>query len=168
MKRVLQSFGAVWMLCAGLIACAGETAPPPVGLPTASVFSAKLIPDAEGIVSWKTLASVEPIKQGSRMVPRFSNEILALDRQEVRVHGFILALDTDKEQAHFLISAVPVDCPFCLPAGPDAIIEVFAESPVRYGYQPIVLAGRFAVLKDDPSGVLYRLTDAKLATSGSN
>jgi hypothetical protein len=47
-----------------------------------------------------------------------------------------------------------------MPAGPDAVIEVHAKTPVRYTFDPIVLSGRFAVLKDDPSGLLYRLADA--------
>jgi hypothetical protein len=31
---------------------------------------------------------------------------------------------------------------------------------VKFGFEPIVVSGRFAVLKDDANGVLYRLTDA--------
>ena len=65
------------------------------------------------------------------------------------------------KQKRFLLSAVPPHCSFCLPAGPDAVIEVMAKTPVKYGFEPIVVSGRFAVLKDDPAGVLYRLTDAE-------
>ena len=49
---------------------------------------------------------------------------------------------------------------FCLPAGPDALVEVDAKTPVTYTFDPIVVSGNFAVVKDDPSGVLYRMTDA--------
>jgi hypothetical protein len=48
-----------------------------------------------------------------------------------------------------------------MPAGPDAIVEVKAKKPVTYGFEPIVMAGRFSGLKDDPAGVLYRMTDAE-------
>ena len=64
---------------------------------------------------------------------------------------------------HFLLSAVPSDCAFCMPAGPDAIVEILAKTPVKFGFEPIVVSGRFAVLKDDANGVLYRLTDAVYA-----
>jgi len=37
---------------------------------------------------------------------------------------------------------------------------VKAKSPIKYGYEPIVLSGKFTVLKDDPTGLFYRLTDA--------
>jgi len=95
------------------------------------------------------------------MVPQFSRDILGLDKKDVRVQGFIIPLDMGDKQAHFLLSAVPPHCPFCLPAGPDSIVEVHAKKPLAYGFEPILVAGRFAVLKDDPAGVLYRMTDAE-------
>ena len=41
------------------------------------------------------------------------------------------------------------------------MVEVIAKTSVKYGFEPIVVSGKFVVLKDDPSGVLYRLTDAE-------
>jgi len=131
------------------------------GLPSASVFSAQLLPDRPGLVSWKALAGVESVNQGSKIVPRFSKEILDLDTKQVRVQGFILALDLGVEQKHFLLTAVPPHCQYCLPAGPDAIVEIFSRRPVRYGIEPIIVAGKLAILRNDPSGVLYRLTEAE-------
>jgi len=138
---------------------------PAAGLPSASMYSATLLPETAGVVSWKTLALVEPIKQGNKMVPRFAEAILALDKKDVRVQGFILPLDLGDQQHHFLLSAVPPHCPFCLPAGPDAIVEVVARKGIDYSFEPVVLAGRFAVLEDDPAGVLYRLTEAEAIVS---
>jgi hypothetical protein len=118
-------------------------------------------------VSWKTLSQVEPVKQGGKMVPQFSRDIMGLDKKDVRVQGFIIPLDMGDKQKHFLLSAVPPHCPFCMPAGPDTIVEVLAKKPLAYGFEPIVVAGRFAVLKDDPAGVLYRMTDAELVAAPS-
>lgn len=136
---------------------------PQAGLPSASEFSRQVLPERPDVVSWKALAQVEQVRQGNRMVPQFAPPILALDAREQRVQGFMIPLDMGDRQKHFLISAVPSDCGFCLPAGPEAVIEVMAKEPVAYTLQPIVVTGRFAVLKDDPNGVLYRLTDAKQA-----
>lgn len=33
-------------------------------------------------------------------------------------------------------------------------------TPVEYGFDPVVVSGRFVVLRDDPMGLYYRLTDA--------
>jgi hypothetical protein len=129
------------------------------------MYSATLLPETEGVVSWKTLAQVEPIQQGHDMVLRFSKDILGLDAKPVRVQGFMLPLDLGDRQHHFLLSAVPPHCPFCLPAGPEAIVEVVAKKRVEYSFEPIVVSGKFAVLKSDPAGVLYRLTDAEAIAS---
>jgi hypothetical protein len=37
---------------------------------------------------------------------------------------------------------------------------VVAKTAVKYTFDPIVVAGRFSVLKDDAAGLLYRLADA--------
>lgn len=141
-------------------AVAVTTNVPPGGLPAASEYSTTLLPERPGIVSWRTLAQVEMVQKGIRLVPQFAKDIQSLDAQEVKLQGFVIPLDASETQRRFLLSAVPVDCAFCLPAGPDALVEVEAKSPVRYSLAPIVVSGRFAVLKDDPGGVLYRLTEA--------
>jgi hypothetical protein len=158
---MLKRFAFIVTIVAASTAHALDNAIPPTGLPSAADFSSQLLPDMQGVVSWKTLAQVEPVKQGGKMVPQFSRDIMGLDNKDVRVQGFIIPLDMGDKQKHFLLSAVPPHCPFCMPAGPDAIVEVHAKKALAYGFEPIVVAGRFAVLKDDPAGVLYRMTDAE-------
>ncbi|HVE48259.1 MAG TPA: DUF3299 domain-containing protein [Casimicrobiaceae bacterium] len=133
---------------------------PPGGLPSASDYSSQILPERAGIVSWRTLAQVTPVKQGNKMVPEFAKEVLALDRKDMRVQGFMIPLDVGDKQKRFLLTAVPMHCSFCLPAGPDSLVEVVAKTPVKYTFEPIVVAGRFSVLKDDSTGLLYRLSDA--------
>ena len=161
MKNLHIHLFAVVLICLAPPALAFDSKIGTTGLPTASMYSGTLLPDVQGVVSWKTLAQVEPVKQGAKMVPQFSKELLALDNESVRVQGFILPMDMGDKQKHFLISAVPPHCPFCLPAGPDAIVEVFAKEPIPYGFEPIIIYGKLAVLKDDPGGLLYRLSDAE-------
>lgn len=151
---------AIAALLASAGASAFNTGVPGTGLPSAMDYSATILPERAGVVSWKTLAQVEPVKQGGKMVPEFSRAIMALDRTEVKVQGFMIPLDVGDKQRHFLISAVPPHCQFCLPAGPDSLVEVEAKTPVAYTFDPVVISGRFAVVRDDPSGVLYRVTGA--------
>lgn len=140
-----------------------DTSIPAHGLPSASAFSETLLPEMQGVVSWKTFAQVEPVKQNAKVVPKFGQEVLALDARQVQVQGFIFRLDMGGR--HFLISAVPASCPFCMPAGPEAIVEVFAKKSVDYGAEPIVVEGKLAVLRDDPYGMLYRLADAEVVAT---
>jgi hypothetical protein len=167
MNRSFALFAGAALLATALPVAALDTGVPATGLPSAADYSVQLLPELVGVVSWKTLAQVEPVKQDGKMVPQFSRDILGLDKKDVRVYGFIIPLDMGDKQKHFLLSAVPPHCPFCLPAGPDAIVEVLAKKPLTYGFEPIIVAGRFAVLKDDAAGVLYRMTDAEPVTTRS-
>ena len=165
MKRMACTAISILSLAMGaaLSALAVTPAVPPTGLPSATDYGATLLPERAGVVSWRTLAQVMPTQQGGKMLPEFSKEILTLDKREVKVQGFIIPLEMGDKQGRFLLSAVPPHCSFCMPAGPDAVVEVIARTPVKYGFEPIVVSGRFAVLRDDATGVLYRLTDAVYA-----
>ena len=124
MHRLLVYYCGTLLFALAPSVAALNTAVPPTGLPSASDYSAALLPDINGVVSWKTLAQVEPVREGGKMVLRFSKDILGLDKQDVRVQGFIIPLEMSDKQKRFLLSAVPPHCPFCMPAGPDAIVEV--------------------------------------------
>jgi hypothetical protein len=162
MKRAILAF---LLIAIGIAhpAFAVTTGVPQAGLPSAIDYGSTLLPERAGVVSWRTLAQVMPVQQNGRMVPEFSKDILTLDDRDVKVQGFIIPLDMGDKQKRFLLSAVPPHCSFCMPAGPDAVVEVIARTPVKYGFEPIIVSGRFAVLKDDASGVLYRLNDAVYA-----
>jgi hypothetical protein len=40
------------------------------------------------------------------------------------------------------------------------MVEIKAKAPVKYSMEVVVVQGQFAVLKNDPYGVYYRMTDA--------
>jgi hypothetical protein len=162
MKRLALTFALIAVAAASPVAAVMPSVPQ-AGLPSALDYGAMLLPERAGVVSWRTLAQVTPVKQGDRMVPEFSKDIQTLDQREVKVQGFIIPLDMGDRQKRFLLSAVPPHCPFCMPAGPDAIVEVIAKTPVKYSIEPIVVSGKFALVKDDATGVLYRLTDAEFS-----
>lgn len=112
------------------------------------------------VVPWTTLAQVDLIKGSGRFAPKFSDSVLALDTKQVRLQGFVVPLELGDKQKHFLLSAMPQTCAFCLPGGPESLVEVKARTPVRYGFEPLTIRGKLSVLRDDPSGIYYRLTDA--------
>jgi hypothetical protein len=37
------------------------------------------------------------------------------------------------------------------------------KTPVKYTFDALVVTGKLTVLKDDPSGIFYRITDAEPA-----
>jgi hypothetical protein len=128
--------------------------------PGADPSQFKPLVERKDIVSWKLLAEVELVKQKDRYVPQFSQSVAVLDQKEVKLQGFMMPLEMGDKQTHFVLSALPVTCAFCLPGGPEALVEVKTKQPVKYSFDPIVVRGRMSVLKDDPTGVFYRITDA--------
>jgi hypothetical protein len=120
----------------------------------------KPLAERKDIVSWKTFAQVEIVKMKDRYVPQFSQSVASLDQKEVKVQGFMMPLQVGDKQSHFVLSALPVTCSFCMPGGPEALVEVKTKQPVKYSFDAIVVSGKLSVLKDDPTGVFYRITDA--------
>jgi hypothetical protein len=120
----------------------------------------KPLPNRNDVLSWKVLSQVELVRQKDRYVPQFSADVAALDKKEVKVQGFMMPLQLGDKQSHFVLTAMPQTCAFCLPGGPESMVEVKSKTPVKYTFEPVVLTGKLAVLKDDPTGVFYRLTEA--------
>jgi len=131
-----------------------------IALLAAVSVAAQTLPDRKDIVSWKLLAQVELVKVKDRFQPQFSAGVAALDAKDVKVQGFMMPLEMGDKQSHFILSATPQDCAFCMPGGPESLVEVKMKKPVAYGMESVVLSGKLAILKDDPTGVFYRLTDA--------
>jgi hypothetical protein len=132
---------------------------PPPGAP-AIAPDFKPLPEIQGVVSWKTLGQVQMVKVKDRVAPQFSDGVLKLNATEVKLQGFMMPLEMGDKQKHFVLTAMPQTCSFCLPGGPESLVEVRARTPVKYTFEPVVLSGKLAVLKDDANGLFYRLTDA--------
>lgn len=107
------------------------------------------------------LTDVKVKNEKSRMTPVFNVGQMALHQKTQRIQGFMLPLEPGAGQRRFLLSAVPLTCGFCLPGGPESMVEVRTKTPVKYSIDPVVVEGRFQVLLDDPFGMYYRVSDAQ-------
>ena len=154
---MISRISILFLLSLALPAWAQHTAPPGVD----SNASFQPLPERKDVVSWKTLAQVEIVKQKDRYVPQFSKSVVALDKQDVKVQGFMMPLEMGDKQSHFVLAAMPTTCAFCMPGGPESMVEVKMKTPVKYTFDALVVTGQLTVLKDDPSGIFYRITDAE-------
>lgn len=158
------------LLYAGMAAAQAPT-PAPLSPPVAGSGAGyhdprspfKPLQDKAGVVPWSTLALVTTRTEKNRLIPLFPLPVQALDKQVVKVQGFMMPLEPGDGQRHFLLSAVPTSCSFCVPAGPEGLVEVRTKTPVKYTLEPVVVQGRLAVLANDPYGLYYRVTDAQPA-----
>jgi len=133
---------------------AAFTSPVPPGL------QHKGVDERNGMLSWRTLAQVSTVRQKDRFVPQFSDSVLALNNRNVRVQGYMMPLGSGEQHRSFLLTQQSPSCPFCIPAGPEGLVEVVARAPVRLAEDAITLSGRLQVLRNDPNGLYYRLVDA--------
>lgn len=118
------------------------------------------LPQRGDVVPWSVLTDVKTRTEKNKILPVFAPPQLALNQKTQRVQGFMMPLEPGEKQTHFLLSSVPLSCGFCVPGGPESMVEVKTKTPVRYTLDPVTVEGRFAVLSDDPYGLYYRVTDA--------
>lgn len=121
-----------------------------------------------GTVPWQLLRQVKLVeaktkdaKKGTPLMrPEYGPRIQELDKQEVKLYGFVMPLSTAARQSHFLLSPLPTHCPYCVYQGPDSLVEVVAKIPVEFNqWEPIVVKGRFELVNDPQ--LFYRLTNAE-------
>ncbi|HEY6336135.1 MAG TPA: DUF3299 domain-containing protein [Alphaproteobacteria bacterium] len=154
-------FGGVFGICLGAA---------PLGHGTAFALSQSTIVSPDGMtpppapkdgIRWEELKDVDAPIDPKERPPQFSPGVLSLDGKDVKLRGFMMPLDEAEKQTRFVLTALPPSCPFCLPAGPDQLVEVQCSDGVKFTFDPVTIAGKFEVLRDDPTGLLYRMVDAK-------
>jgi uncharacterized protein len=120
----------------------------------------------EGTVGWDVLGDLQVTSESIAPLQTifhtsYRPEVKTLDGHEAKVMGFLFPLEGGLEHDHFLLTAWPPSCPFCLPAGPSQMVEVFCAEPISFTDGAIMMAGTFELLHEDPSGLYYRIHDAR-------
>ncbi|MDH4416881.1 DUF3299 domain-containing protein [Acidovorax sp.] len=118
------------------------------------------LPQRNDVVPWSVLTDLTRKTTKDGIVPVFNQAQKGMDKTVQRIQGFMMPLDAKATQTHFLLTSVPMTCSFCLPGGPESMVEVKAKTPVRYSMEPVVVEGRFTVLTNDQYGLYYRVVDA--------
>ncbi len=151
----------------GLAVAVGAACAQPVDLPAGTgpgVHSPNSpfapLPERADVVPWSVLTAIKTKAVKNRILPNFGMPQLALHQKIQRVQGFMVPLDAGEKQKHFLLTSVPLTCSFCLPGGPESMVEVKTKTPVKYSLEPVTVEGTFTVLNDDQYGLYYRLVDA--------
>ncbi len=116
--------------------------------------------------SWKTLAKITYTKEYNELLgfkidmPVFSEEVKALEGQEIEMKGYIIPTEGYKSHTEFIFSAFPYNlCFFCGGAGPETVIEVTALEPIKYTADPITIKGRLVLNAEDVNRLMYALVD---------
>src|SRR6202008_3749662 len=78
------------------------------------------------------------------------------DGKSVELTGFPLSALPTLTADHFLLMAEPGCCQGCVPANRLAVVEIFADSPLKLGGGQLHLIGTWRVASD-PDGWRYQL-----------
>lgn len=148
-------------LLAGTIALVVNEGTDAAGHETFAVPKNRSLPQLPGVVSWSTLGKVESREAGGIPRPTFSPEVKSLHGTRVKLVGFMLPLESAEKQNHFLLSANPPTCFFCMPGGPESIVEVRSTEAVAVSFDPLLLDGTLELLEQDDMGLFYRLSAAR-------
>ena len=114
----------------------------------------------DDVVPWSVLGAVGTRRVGKRLLPEFTPTIWAFNGTPVRIQGFMMPLEPGERHRRFLLASVPLTCAFCVPGGPESMLDVHTRSPVPYRMVGVVVQGVLQVLPDDAQGLYYRMTDA--------
>jgi hypothetical protein len=132
------------------------------------LFSGSLLAQSETNV-WQTLSKITYTKQFDELlgfkvdVPVFSADVKALAGQEIEVKGYIIPVEGYQGHTEFVFSAFPYNmCFFCGGAGPETVMEVYANEPIEYQAASIRLRGTLELNDEDINQLMYILRDAEL------
>lgn len=111
---------------------------------------------------WKILLKVKYSFKGNKYTPKFEAKHKALDRKTVTISGYMYPLEEAKEHQYFMLSYYPIKvCFFCGGAGPESIIEVNTQKPVKFTSKKITLTGQLRLNPDDPDRMFFILLNAQ-------
>jgi len=116
---------------------------------------------------WKKLSKITFTKQYDELmgfkvdIPVFSEEIKAMEGEEVTIRGYIIPVEGYKSHKEFIFSAYPYSmCFFCGGAGPETVMEVYSSEEVEYSAEQVTLKGKLELNADDINRLMYALNDA--------
>jgi hypothetical protein len=132
----------------------------PARASTARTARSRPLQPRADVVPWSVLTDIKTKTDKNKVLPVFQMSQMALNQKTQRIQGFMMPLEPGEKQKHFLLTSVPMTCGFCVPGGPESMVEVRTKTPVAYSLEPVVVEGKFQVLLDDPYGLFYRVTDA--------
>lgn len=95
-------------------------------------------------------------------------EVKALEGKSVTLDGFLLPLEAGDKSQHFLLTVRAPSCPYCLPAAPNEMAEIFTRKPIAWNEQMVSLSGRLKLMPEKSAdGIFFQLLDASADSSAS-
>ena len=115
---------------------------------------------------WELLSEVEVIRVYDKFLeqevekPAFSELLLGRDETEIGLEGFVIPLNEGAASDYFVLSRFPYQsCFFCGNAGPETVVEVYANEQLSLQDQRVRVKGILHLNEDDPLHLYYIMKD---------
>ena len=91
----------------------------------------------------------------------YTPEVQTMEGKPITLDGFVVPLEATPKFSHFLLSVRAPSCPYCPPAAPNELVEVFAKIPMAWSDQLVSMRGRLKLgaAKSD-TGIFFQMVDA--------
>ncbi|AEL23792.1 hypothetical protein [Cyclobacterium marinum] len=116
---------------------------------------------------WKYLSKVsyevEEDEFGELFVPVFGEKTLELEGREITADGYIIPFEGMFKPKHIILSALPLaECFFCGTGGPETVMEVMLNEPIKYTSKKVSVVGELVLNANDPEKLMYILENARI------
>lgn len=147
MWRIVLIFLAV----SGLSFCAGKLARQPQ----------QHLPIESDDFIWKTFLQCK-LRSGPEVSYNidYTPEVKEMNGKPVAISGFMVPLEAKQDSRHFLLSRRAPSCPFCPPAEPNELVEVYTVKPLMWREDLITCSGTLFLPNDGKRGIFFQLKDA--------
>lgn len=134
------------------------------------MFSSGLVLGQAAPSVWKDLSAVTyKIGQdefGELYLPVFGDKIKKMEGKMVEADGYIIPFEGMFKPEHIILSSLPLaECFFCGSGGPETVMEVMLNSPIKYTSKRVRVRGILTLNDRDPEKLMYILNDAELLTN---
>jgi len=116
---------------------------------------------------WKDLSKVTyeigEDEFGELYLPVFDEKVKGMEGKEVTADGYIIPFEGMFKPEHIILSSLPLaECFFCGSGGPETVMEVMLQDPIKYTSKKVQVKGTLVLNAKDPEKLMYILTDAQL------
>lgn len=116
---------------------------------------------------WKDLSKVTyeigEDEFGELYLPVFDEKVRGMEGKEVTADGYIIPFEGMFKPEHIILSSLPLaECFFCGSGGPETVMEVMLQDPIKYTSKKVQVKGTLVLNAKDPEKLMYILTDAQL------
>jgi len=134
----------------------------------------KFAPTPEGGVGWDVFATTIEIphydskKLLDHVTLQFTYALKAYDKKNITMRGYMFPLDDTEAQSKFLFGPFPMTCPYHYHNPPTIVLEAHAKTPIKFGYESMVLQGTLELVANATDSPYYRLLDATEISDDGN